>query len=513
MPAEVGTDTATDTATEMFDLIVIGGGATGLAAARAAAGRPAKRGAGPRVALVEAERLGGDCTHHGCVPSKTLLEVARRVHAARSGAGRGFTATVDVDLAAVHERVRTVISEIEQDESPQVLERQGITVVPGRARFTAPHLLEVDDRHRQRRLRAERVVLATGAGPRIPAIDGLGDVPYLTNRTVFGLDTLPEHLLVLGGGPMGCELAQAYRRLGARVTLVSSGPQLLERDEPTAAAALTQVLRDEGVDVRTGRQVLRVSPVPGPGDAAGVRLHLHADEDDGETIDGSVLLLATGRRPATAGLGLEAAGVVVEPGTGRVAVDATLRTTRPHIWAAGDCAATLALTHLGDEQGRLAAGNAFARRPKPFDGRVVPWVTFTDPEVARVGLTESEAHARYGAAAKVAHVPMAVTDRARCAGETAGFVRLITAPRVRGVRSPYLLQVVGMTVVAPSGGEVMAAGALAMRSRMLAGRLAQTITAYPTYSIAVRMAAALLFGAGGHRARDARPPEVRPTAT
>lgn len=489
---------------EYFDLVVVGGGASGLAAARAgvqAGGRQR------RVAIIEAERLGGDCTHHGCVPSKTVLEVARRVHAARSGHGRGFSARVEVDLAAVHTRVREVIAEIEQDESPAVLERQGITVVAGWARFTGPHLLEVTVAGQVRRLLAERVVLATGAGPVVPPVDGLAAAPYLTNRTIFGLDELPEHLLVLGGGPVGCELAQAYRRLGARVTVIDSAAQLLTRDEPTAAAVLADVLRREGVDVRTGRQVLRVDHRSGaPGSIA---LHL----DDGSDVTGSALLVAAGRRPATDGMGLETAGVAVDPSTRRIRIDRTLRTKQPHIWAAGDCAATLQLTHLGDEQGRHAAGNAFARRPKRFNDRVEPWVTFTEPEVARVGLTESQAYARYGTAAKVAHVPMAATDRARCSGETDGFVRLVVAPRVRWVGSPYLLEVVGMTVVAPAAGEMLAAGTLAMRTRMPAGRLAQTIATYPTYSIAVRVAAAQLFGAGGQQARAARAAQPGEPAT
>lgn len=483
---------------DAFDLVVVGGGATGLAAARAgvAAGRRTRR-----VALVEADNLGGDCTHHGCVPSKTVLEIARRVHGARSGHGRGFSAAVEVDLAGVHARVRQVIEEIEQDESPAVLERQGITVVPGWARFTGPHQLEVAGGSGPRRLQADHVVLATGAGPVVPAIDGLADTPFVTNRTVFDLQAMPEHLLVLGGGPVGVELAQAYRRLGARVSLVSSASQLLPRDEPAAAAVLAEVLRREGVNVRLGCYVTRVSH-------AGTSISLHLA--DGSALTGSTLLVAAGREPATSGLGLDAAGVAVDPSSGRISTSATLQTSAAHIWAAGDCTAALHLTHLGDEQGRHAANNAFARRPKPFHDRVVPWVTFTEPEVARVGLTESEAHTRYGAAAKVAQVPMSITDRARCAGETDGFVRLIAAPRVARVGSPYLLEVVGMTVVAPSGGELIEAGALAMRSRMLAGRLAQTITAYPTYSIAVRVAAALLFGAGGHHARPARPGLINP---
>ena len=387
------------------DLVVLGAGSTGLGAARAA------RAAGARVVLVEAGRPGGDCTHYGCVPSKALLESARRVAAARSGDRYGFSATVEVDFPAVMERVAAVVREVEQDESPELLASEGIELVRGWGRFTGPRTLEVlrpaeEDGHAAppdgspvlRTLTCDRFVVATGSVAAVPPIDGLDAVPHLDNRTVFDLRAQPEHLLVLGGGPIGVELAQAFRRLGSAVTVVQSDPDLVPRDEPEARAALARVLGREGVDVRTGARATAVR-----GREGDVALELA----DGSTVAGSHLLVAVGRRPSTSGFGLEATSARLDE-RGRVAVDRSLRAART-VWAAGDCASPLLFTHVGDAQGRLAAGNALAgarfwRRGR-WDDRVVPWVTYTEPEVAHVGLSEAEAFARYGDRARVSVMP------------------------------------------------------------------------------------------------------------
>lgn len=457
-----------------YELVVLGAGATGLAAARAA------RRAGRSVALVEAERPGGDCTHYGCVPSKALLETARRVQAARSGPRYGFTAEVEVDFAAVMDRVRRVIADIEQDESPELLARQGIDLLQGWGVVTGPTSGEVDGR----RITFDRLVVASGSRALVPPIDGLDAVPYLDNKNVFALTELPEHLVVLGGGPIGVELAQAFRRLGSQVTVVEALPTILSREEPEAQAALTAVLEREGVVLRTGVTAQRVAPGP--------VLHL----SDGSTVAGSHLLVAVGRRPATDGLGLETAGVRLEKGM--VVTDAKLQAA-PTVWAAGDCASRLQFTHVGDEQGRLAAKNAFAGRwpwsGTAWDDRVVPWVTFTEPEVAHVGLTVQQARERYGDRVRVSTVHDTDGDRARTAGETDGFVTLVAITgRVGGIA---LGKLVGMTVAGPMAGEQIAQGALSMRAGTLVGRLAQTISAYPTWSVTTRVAAARLFGAHG----------------
>ncbi len=477
-----------------YDLVVIGAGATGLAAARAA-----RRG-NRRVALVEAARPGGDCTHYGCVPSKALLETAKRVATARSGAGYGFTADVEVDFAAVMARVKAVIGEIERDESPELLAREGIDLIRGWARFVGPHTVDVEGRA----VTGGRFVLATGAAAVLPGIDGLAGAESLDNRTVFDLGELPEHLLVMGGGNIGVELAQAFRRLGSRVTVVEALPRILSKDEPGAGAVLASVLRGDGVEIRTGVSVQRVS--------AGPTLHL----SDGTTVSGSHLLVAVGRKPATAGMDLHVPGVRVGD-KAEIVTDDHLRTTAEHVFAAGDCTTPLQFTHVGDEQGRIAAGNAFAssalggRLPalagglRAWDPSVVPWVTFTDPEVGHVGMTEAEAYAAHGSAARVAEVALSELDRPRTAGAPAGFIKLVGVPR-RVVSSRYLLKVGGMTAVAPPGGELVAEAALAMRTGMLAARLAQTIHAYPTYSLGTRIAAVRLFGDyAGRGSRPARP--------
>jgi pyruvate/2-oxoglutarate dehydrogenase complex dihydrolipoamide dehydrogenase (E3) component len=466
-----------------YELVVLGAGATGLAAARAA------RRAGRSVALVEAARPGGDCTHFGCVPSKALLETARRVQAARSGPTYGFTAQVDVDFQAVMERVAGVIREIEQDESPELLARQGIDLLTGWGVVTGPNSLEVDGR----RIGFERVIVATGSRALVPPIEGLAEIPYLDNKNVFALRELPDHLLVLGGGPIGVELAQAFRRLGAQVTVVEALPTILGREEPEAQAALTAVLEREGMALRTGALVERVSPGP--------VLHL----SDGTSVTGSHLLVAVGRQAATDGIGLESAGVQLDRGL--VVIDAKLQAAQT-VWAAGDCASRLQFTHVGDEQGRLAAKNAFAGgfpwSGKAWDDRVVPWVTFTEPEIAHVGLTEQQAAEQHGEQVRVSIVFDTAGDRARTAGETDGFVKLIAVPgKVGGMA---LGKLVGMTVVGPMAGEQIAEGALSMRAGTLVGRLAQTIHAYPTWSLSTRIAAARFFGThGGTPARAAQP--------
>lgn len=484
------------------DLLVIGAGATGLAAARAA------RSAGRSVALVEAARPGGDCTHYGCVPSKTLLDVSHRVSAARDGRRFGVGELGPVDFAAVMRHVQEVITDVELDESPDLLRGEGIDLLSGWARFVEASergcTVDVDGT----RVHARRVVIASGAHAAVPPVDGLADVPYLTNATVFELTEQPEHLLVMGGGAIGVELAQAFVGLGTRVTLVEGAPRILGKEEPEVSEVMTRVLGGQGVDVRAGSQVESASSRP----EGTVELTLQ----DGASVSGSHLLVAVGRRPATSGMDLERVGI--ETGrAGSIVTDAQLRTTAAGVWAAGDCTTPLQFTHVGDAQGRLAAGNAFARStrlpgllgllggPGTFDPRVTPWVTFTEPEVGRVGMSEDEAFARYGSRARVAVVTMAETDRSRTAASTEGYVKLVVGPR-RMAPHRLLDEVVGLTAVSPHGGELAHTAALAMRTRMLAARLAQTVAPYPTYSLALRIAASRLFGTfAGQTWRPARP--------
>ncbi len=464
-----------------YDVVVIGAGATGLAAARAA------RRDGRRVGLVEAARPGGDCTHFGCVPSKALLETARRVQAARTGSAYGFSALIAVDFPAVMDRVQAVISEIEKDESPELLAGEGIDLLAGWAVVTGPTSLEVDGRPSS----FDRLVVASGSRATVPPIDGLDQVPYLDNKNVFSLRELPDHLVVLGGGPIGVELAQAFRRLGSAVTVVEGAPSVVGREEPEAQQVLSTVLEREGVVLRTGVKAVRIEPGP--------VVHL----DDGSSVAGSHLLVAVGRTPATDGLGLEAAGVVLD--RGKVVTDSHLQAADT-VWAAGDCTSSLQFTHVGDEQGRLAARNAFvgAARWKrgSWDETGIPWVTFTEPEIGHVGLTEAQAVQQHGAGVMVSTFWDSRGDRARTAGETDGFVKLIAVPgKVGGLA---LGKLVGMTAVGPMAGELIAEGALSMRAGTLLGRLAQTVHAYPTWSLSTRLAAAQFFGQGHEAARPGR---------
>jgi pyruvate/2-oxoglutarate dehydrogenase complex dihydrolipoamide dehydrogenase (E3) component len=466
-----------------YDVVVLGGGAGGLTAARAARRR------GRRVALAERARPGGECTFTGCVPSKTLLETARRVAAATRCAAYGFDAKVEVDFARVMERVRRVVEEVASQESPERLRAEGIELLAGDARFLDDHTVEVDGR----RVVADRLVIATGSRPSIPSVEGLDAIGPLTNESVFRLRELPRRLLVLGGGAVGVELAQAFARLGAEVVLLEMLPRILHPEEPEASATVVEALAADGVAVRTGVAVRRAAPGP------------VLELADGERIGGSHLLVAAGRTPDTAGLGLELAGVATAA-DGAVVVDGRLRTSRPHIYAVGDCATSLRFTHVAHEQGLLAVGNTLGRRARRFDPAAVPWVVFTDPEVGRVGMTEAQAFQAYGERARVAWLPLAEVDRARCAGQTGGFVKLLAAPR-RLLGGTGGGRLVGMTAVGPAGGELVAEGALALRTRAFAGRLAQTVHAYPTWSMAIRQAAAQWFpSATDTTARPARPP-------
>ena len=431
-----------------WDLAVVGGGAAGLAAARAAVAR------GARTLLVSAGPLGGDCTHTGCVPSKALIEAA----------GRG--ASFDAAMAGVSAAVTTIAA----TETAEVLASEGIAVRFGRARL-APGGLTIDGEH----VAARRIVLATGSVPAIPPIAGLAEVAYLTNETVFSLQAPPGALAVIGGGPIGCELAQAFARLGVRVTLIEATSRLLPAEVPEASEIISRRLGADGVTVRLSATVARATR------SGGIARLVLADDTAMEVTH---ILVATGRRPATEGLGLAESGVAVGPG-GHIVTDARLRTSRREIYAAGDVTGVMPFTHVADEMGRVAAENALSRRPRRrLHLGSIPSVTFTDPEVARVGVSAANAPGE-----RVAYLPMSEVDRAIVAGHTDGFVSLI-ARRRRLVGNLGGGRLVGATIVAPRAGEMIHEPALAIRTGMFAGRLAQTVHAYPTWSVAIRMAAA-----------------------
>jgi pyruvate/2-oxoglutarate dehydrogenase complex dihydrolipoamide dehydrogenase (E3) component len=446
-----------------YDLVVIGGGAAGLGAARAAVHR------GARTLLVSDGEPGGDCTFHGCVPSKTLIESARR--------GLPFSTAV--------QRVRDVVATIAATEDAATLRDEGIHVALARAAFTGQRRISVDGRP----ITARRFVVATGSRPSVPQIPGLASAGHLTNETVFDLTARPASLGVLGGGAVGCELAQAFARLGTRVTVIEAADRLLPDQDAQAAQVITAVFEAEGIDVRTGATVDHVA-----NDLAGVRLRL----TEGSDVVAERLLLAVGRRTDTDGLGLDAAGIRTGD-RGHVVTDDRLATTAPGIFAAGDVTGRLLFTHAAFEMGHRAAGNALGRRRRPYRPHATPTVVFTDPEVAHVGLAEAEAAAHPGA--RVAYLPMTEMDRALTAGATDGFIKLIAGHR-HVLRNLGGGRILGATIVAARAGELIHEPALAMATGMFTGRLAATTHAYPTWSYGVQLTAAQFFMTmGGRTAR------------
>jgi pyruvate/2-oxoglutarate dehydrogenase complex dihydrolipoamide dehydrogenase (E3) component len=444
------------------DLLVIGGGTAALAAARTA------RRLGRSVVMVTDGEPGGDCTFTGCVPSKTLLE---------SG---------DLEFTQAMDRVRATVSEIAADESSEVLAREGIEVVLGRAVICGPSHVEVDGRT----IRAAKMVLCTGSGPVVPAIPGIGEVEVLTNENLFELEARPEHLAILGGGAIGCEMAQAFHRLGSQVTVIESLDRLLSKEEPSASQVLLEVFEKQGIRVLLGEKVTGVARV-----GAEVRI----DTDSGP-VTASHLLVSTGRRPASDALG---ALDLKTNDRGAIVVDRRMRTSVKNVYAAGDVTGRAPFTHAADEMGRVAAQNALGTLPLRFAEHAVPWVTFTDPEVARVGLTEAEAAERHPGS-RVVELPMAEFDRARTSGRTEGFVKVIVGPR-RLLRNAGGGRVLGATIVAERAGEMLTEVTLALRTRMFVGRLAQTSHPYPSWSVAVQQAVAQLYGVGERRPRKAQP--------
>lgn len=444
------------------DLLVIGGGAAGLSAARTA------RALNRSVVLVNEGPPGGDCTFTGCVPSKTLLS---------SGS---------LPFADAMARVRATIASIAADEDAAALTDEGIDVVLGRATVHTPDRVEVHGSTYP----PGKIVIATGARPQIPPIPGLSEIPFLTTDTLFDLAVLPDHLVIVGGGPIGVEMAAAFRQFGAHVTIIEAADRLIGREEPQASSVITQVLRRSGVTVKTNAVVSAVALADD-----GIRLTLA-----GETVSASHLLIATGRQPNLGGL--DGLGLALTDRSA-IRVNLKMQTSDSSVYAAGDVTGRSAFTHAADEMGRVAATNALRRLPLlTFAQWAVPAVTFTTPEVARVGVTEAEAH-HHIRGARVVEMPLSELDRARTADEVDGFIKVIVAPK-RVARNVGGGRVVGATIVAPRAGEMIAELALAMRTKMFAGRIAQTSHAYPTWSIGVQQTVGQLFGYGPHRPRPTR---------
>ncbi len=439
------------------DVVVIGAGSAGLTAAGGCARL------GLRVALVERDRMGGECLNTGCVPSKALLAAARRAQGMR-GSGLGISgAGPEIDFAAVRAHVADAIAAIAPHDSVARFEAWGVEVIRGDAVLTGRRAVRVGGRT----LAAPRIVLATGSDPAVPDIPGLRSVPFLTNETLFGLETLPAHLLVLGSGPAGVEMAQAFRRLGAAVTIVERGAAL-SRSDPDAAAALLGVLRAEGVTLREHTAVTAVAGEPG-----GLRLECREG-----AIRGSHLLVATGRRARVDGLALEQAGVVWD--ADGITVDARRRTSNTAVYAIGDCRAGPRFTHAAGYEGRLVVSALGFGVPAAARFDRLPAVTYTDPELAQLGLTEAEACTRHRRV-EVTREDWSANDRAVVEGDTAGFLKLVRA----GGR------VVGVTILGAHAGELLLPWSLVMRGRASRWALGEAVVPYPTRS---ELSQAVAFG-------------------
>ncbi|CAM3527569.1 dihydrolipoyl dehydrogenase family protein [Deinococcus frigens] len=457
------------------DVAVIGAGSGGLTAALMAAS------SGQCVILIERERTGGECTFTGCIPSKALLAMARKVHAARQSAALGLQVSGEPDWTTIQAELHRVIDSFRDVDSPESIEARGVTVVGGQAAFVSPHVLEVTRDSQSRTVMAERFVLATGSEATVPDIDGLRDIPFLTHETIFDVPQRPAHLLVLGGGPIGCELSQAFVRLGSRVTTLQHGERLIDRDEPEASAALLEVLRDDGVTVHLNADTVRAERTE-----QGVRLHLKG----GQTVEGTHLLVAVGKTPRVQGLGLEIIGAEFDKKG--LKVKASMQsTTCPYLWGAGDVVGGPMFTHGATERGTLAGlgalawwgkGVAAVRAPA---ARVedIPWVTYTEPEIAHWGLTEAQAVKKYAGRVVVVDYDFAHLDRAHTEHE-AGFVKLVTLKGLFG--SPVGLRVVGAQVVGSRAGELIQTLSLSPRLNVHPLKLALLPVSYPTFGEAVR---------------------------
>ena len=433
-----------------YDMVVLGGGPAGLTAAIAAAAE------GRRVAMTEQRLTGGTCVNFGCTPSKALIRCARAVHDARRGAEFGFRldSTPRTDFAAVMERVRRMRSMSSAFDAVEAVEQTGAEVYLGHTRFTAPDIVEVDGRQ----LRFKKAVLATGSGPLIPAIDGLKSGEYLTNESVFSLTELPSKLVVIGGGPQGCELAQAFRRLGSEVDLVSDTEQLLPRDEPETGSLIRRRFEREGMRLHLGLKAVR---------AGRGRLWVQSPAETSELPYDALLL--GGRKANIEHLNLEAAGVRIRKDG--VEVDEYLRTSNPNIYAAGDVAFPQKFTHAAIATARLCIANALNGANRPARDLVIPHCTYTDPEVAHVGLTPRQAQ-EAGIPIDSYRLELSRVERAFIDGEEEGFAA-IHARRGSG-------EIVGATLIAAHAGEMISELSLAILHKVPLEVLAEAVHCYPT---------------------------------
>lgn len=449
-----------------YNIVVIGGGTAGLVTAAGAAG------VGAKVALVEKALMGGDCLNSGCVPSKALIRSSRAAADVQAAAAFGVTVPegVKVDFPAVMERMRRLRAEISRhDSAARFRDELGIDVFLGEGKFTGHDCAEVDGK----KLVFKKAVVATGARALRPPVPGLEEAGFLTNESVFSLTELPRRLAVIGAGPIGCELAQTFRRLGSDVTLLDMAPQILGREDRDAALMVEKVFRREGIELVLGCRIVRVER--GDGEKL---IHLDCEGRE-EVLAVDEILVGAGRVPNVEGMGLEAAGIAYDRKTG-VHVDERLRTSNSRIFAAGDICSRYQFTHTADAAARIVIQNALFRGRKKYSALTIPWCTFTDPEIAHVGMYEGDAREK-GLEVDTFTVPMSDVDRAVLEGEEEGMVRVHVK---KGTD-----RILGATIVARHAGEMISEISVAMAGGMGLGAIGGVIHPYPTQAEAIRRAA------------------------
>ncbi len=451
------------------DLCVIGAGSGGLSVAAAAAAF------GESVVLIEKHKMGGDCLNYGCVPSKALIAAGRRAHTMRTSAHFGI-ANVEptVDRVAVHAHVKSVIAAIAPNDSVERFTGLGVRVIQAAGKFVDKSTVVAGET----RIKARRFIIATGSSPAVPPITNLSEVPYFTNETLFDNQTPMQHLLIIGGGPIGMEMAQANLRLGSKVTVIE-GMKALAKDDPELTVILLRSLRDEGLDIREGAKVVRV-------DGASGRIAVSIEIDGrAEVVEGTHLLVAAGRKPNISDLGLELAGIKFEKQG--ISVDSTMRTSNPRIFAIGDCTGGLQFTHVANYHAGIVIKRALFRLPAKANNDLVPWVTYTEPELANVGLTEAQAKQR-GIVCKVLRWPYHENDRAQAERATHGHVKVITS--AKGV-------ILGAGIVGEHAGELIQIWSLAVSQKMNIKAMTDWIAPYPTLGEINKRAAYRYFSSFG----------------
>ena len=447
------------------DVCVIGAGSGGLTVAAGAVQM------GASVVLIEQGRMGGDCLNYGCVPSKSLIAAGRVAHTIRTAGRFGVNGhEPEVDFLRVHNHVKGVIAAIAPHDSQERFEGLGVNVLRACARFVGRQEVEADGR----RIQARRIVVATGSSPALPPIPGLAEVSHLTNETIFELTERPKHLIVIGGGPIGCELAQAHRRLGARVTVLELF-KILPHDDLDAVGIVRDQLRAEGIDLREQVQVKSVAP---EGDGIAITLEQAGTE---QRLTGSHVLVATGRRPNVDDLGLEVAGIDYDQKG--IKVDARLRTSNKRVYAIGDVVGGLQFTHVAAHHAGVVLKNVLFKLPAKVETRAVPWVTYTDPELAHVGLTEAQARQR-DIQVQVVRWSFAENDRAQAERAPRGFAKVLVDRRGR---------IYGATIVGERAGELIHTWVLALANGIKIGAMAQFIAPYPTLGEVSKRAAGSFY--------------------